>query len=309
MKKICLILIFTAFAAIALSQSDKIMAKPFHIEILNPHNKVIEKNIFILPAEQLPNGLTQYKYCVEYDFVRYPVQESYDLLHNKTFITCFDIGKTKPEVPTAILKYGSNPEFPEKALPILNQKVASEYGIVYNFLQNKVSITEAPADEEVITIGEIRRQKRISMTINCIDYQVNATKQVSDDIGSSLSHQEMKFDRKIEDFNVGISKNKESVFLKKIIKDKNWSYIASFGKVGNDNYARAIIFKTKFINKIKADKSYNSLYFDKSDYFDFYYIILSEKEYETLKSPKDFDNYLDKIIDNLNNPVVFGKAE
>jgi len=96
--------------------------------------------------------------------------------------------------------------------------------------------------------------------------------------------------------------------IKKADAASNWGYIATWGKqsLNNDNLGIAVLFRTKDVKEITEDKLNHVVVFNSADkdYIDYYFLGAWELEPDGITTKQQFIQYLDKLVADMNKPVV-----
>jgi hypothetical protein len=124
--------------------------------------------------------------------------------------------------------------------------------------------------------------------------------------GSRLTKNLIKIKGDAENIVTGLAKYTGTIFIKGNAK-KGWNYIALWGhqSLADDNLGIALFYKTKNLAELTEDTlSYIVKLKPVKGEAEYYFGAAWEKEYEGIKSEKEFRSYLQKVINELNNPLV-----
>lgn len=135
----------------------------------------------------------------------------------------------------------------------------------------------------------------------------NLTSLISIDAGSYTSHMELVADKKLDNLTTGIIKDPSGKLIVNSDKNKEWSYIATFGKqsVNKDRQGLAIFVKTKQIKQITEDDLNHILILqpDKNGYADYYFMSTWELEKDPIKTEKEFVDRINLVLNKLENNI------
>ena len=139
--------------------------------------------------------------------------------------------------------------------------------------------------------------------------KVNLTSLISIDAGNSASHIELLSDKKIDNIATGIIKDAKAELIVDQKRDKEWSFIATFGKqsLNDDMMGLVVFFRTKQLRKITEDKLNHIVVLNPTDnHVDYYIMPTWELSNEGIKDKPQFERAIQKMLDKLNNPLVIG---
>jgi hypothetical protein len=127
--------------------------------------------------------------------------------------------------------------------------------------------------------------------------------------GSRVVKQEVAVEQSVENFCTGLIKDKLAEFFTK--KVGNYTYIATWGpqSLNNDNLGIAVVVKNENLKTITEDKLNHVVVLDMGDKTGIYYYFLGawEKEPNGIKTREAFEQYLDNLCVELDNPIVVKK--
>jgi hypothetical protein len=135
------------------------------------------------------------------------------------------------------------------------------------------------------------------------DVKCNLTSLISIDAGSYLSHIELMTDRKIDNLTTGIIRQETAKLIVKHDKNREWSYIATFGKqsLNNDMQGLAVFARTKQIREITEDTLNHLLILqpDATGYADYYIMPAWELDPEPVKTETEFLERINGVLERL----------
>lgn len=129
---------------------------------------------------------------------------------------------------------------------------------------------------------------------------------ISIDAGSRASHIELKADKNIP-FATGIFKDPNGELILPERNDKEWSYLATFGKqsLNNDMQGLVIFYRTKQLKKITEDELNHVLLFNpEKGSIEYYFMPTWELDWEPVVDKTAFQKCIDEVLDRLNNPAA-----
>jgi hypothetical protein len=138
------------------------------------------------------------------------------------------------------------------------------------------------------------------------DKKYNVYSRLSIVAGSRLTKNSLKVTGNADNIVTGLAKYKGTTFIKGTAK-KGWNYIALYGhqSLADDNLGIAVFYRMKDLAELAEDElSYIvKLKPGKGD-LEYYFGAAWEKEFDGIKSEKEFRSYLENVINELNNPLV-----
>ncbi|MBO8131023.1 MAG: DUF4861 family protein [Candidatus Marinimicrobia bacterium] len=122
--------------------------------------------------------------------------------------------------------------------------------------------------------------------------------------GTRLTRYDIRLDRDVDNLCTGLAKCSNCVFLSS--SDGGWNYIALYGKqsLAGDNLGTALIYNKKNMVNITEDDLNHIVRLktiDKS--LRFYFLAAWEQEPDGIKNIKQFESYLEDILEKLNSPI------
>ena len=107
-------------------------------------------------------------------------------------------------------------------------------------------------------------------------------------------------------FCTGLAKHDNCVFMKSVNKNSEWGYIALYGKqsLSGDNLGISVFYKNPDLIKTTEDKdSYIVVLKPTDGKLQYYFAGAWEEEPNGIKNKDEFQSYLNKTVEELNNPV------
>lgn len=138
------------------------------------------------------------------------------------------------------------------------------------------------------------------------DKKYDVESKLSITAGSRLTKNLIKVTGNAENIVTGLAKYAGTTFMKGNAK-KGWNYIALWGhqSLADDNLGIALFYKTKNLAELTEDKlSYIVKLKPNKGEVEYYFGAAWEKEFEGIKTEKEFRSYLENVINELNNPLV-----
>jgi hypothetical protein len=124
--------------------------------------------------------------------------------------------------------------------------------------------------------------------------------------GSRLSRELLTVSNNIGNITTGITKDKASKFITDKGNEKQWAYVATYGKqsLNNDNLGLAVFFNPSTINEFTEDEFSHlvSLRLDAGK-VDYYFLAAWEKEPNGITNEEAFRIYITQVAQELANPV------
>ncbi len=124
--------------------------------------------------------------------------------------------------------------------------------------------------------------------------------------GSRLTKTDLELTGGEANFCTGLAKHPNCGFMKSVNKNSEWGYIALYGKqsLSGDNLGIAVFYKNPDLIKTTEDKdSYIVVLKPANGKLQYYFAAAWEEEPNGIKNKDKFQLYLDKTIEELNNPV------
>ncbi len=137
------------------------------------------------------------------------------------------------------------------------------------------------------------------------DKKYDLTSHLSITGGSRLTKAELDINDSPENLVTGLAKEEHSEYFEKK-SNGEWSYIALYGKqsLADDNLGIALFYNNdELINQKETSDSYAVLLKPVDGQVVYYFCAAWEKEPEGIKNKEEFISYLDKKMEELNNPV------
>lgn len=189
-------------------------------------------------------------------------------------------------------------------------KVGNSLGIgsIAMMSNNKVNMVSKTDS----TISEISQNGPITSEVktNYYGWMVDQKKydlesKFSINAGSRLTKHVVIINNNPDNLVTGLAKHEDTKFVK-VINKKGWSYIALYGKqsLAGDSLGIAILFNSKEQPKITEDElSYIVKLKPINKKVTYYFCAAWEQELNGIKSQKEFETYLNNVIQELNNPI------
>ena len=124
--------------------------------------------------------------------------------------------------------------------------------------------------------------------------------------GSRLTKADLDLTGGEADFCTGLAKHENCVFMKSVNKNSEWGYIALYGKqsLSGDNLGISVFYKNPDLIKTTEDKdSYIIVLKPANGKLKYYFAAAWEEEPDGIKNKDEFQSYLNKTVEYLNNPV------
>ena len=194
-----------------------------------------------------------------------------------------------------------------------NMKVGKALGIgTIAIWDGKKAVRVEKKDSIICSIpadGKVRSQvKTIYQGWDANGTKCNLTSLISIDAGSRASHMELFVDKQIDNIATGINKIRGIDLIVSNDKDKEWSYIASFGSqsLNNDMQGLAIFVRTKQLKEITSDELNHVVVLQpEKGYVDYHFMPTWELDKEPVKTKEDFMNCIDEVLNRLNNNIKY----
>lgn len=135
------------------------------------------------------------------------------------------------------------------------------------------------------------------------------TSLITIDAGSRAVRMELKTDKAVDNLATGIINNSGTELLKGAT-DKEWTYIATFGKqsLNKDMQGLAIFYKSKQAQLVtKDDLNHVVVLSPQNNYVEYYFMPTWELDKEPVKTKADFQKCIDEVLARLNHPLVVKK--
>ena len=136
--------------------------------------------------------------------------------------------------------------------------------------------------------------------------KLNLTSRLSITAGSRLTKQDIIVDKDIDNLCTGIVKSEGVNIIKSEDKETGWAYLASYGKqsIIEDKLGMAILFKNEAKVMITED-DLNEVVVLKPEKgtLTYYFLAAWEQEPGGIKNEKEFIDYLEKTIRELDSPI------
>jgi Domain of unknown function (DUF4861) len=124
--------------------------------------------------------------------------------------------------------------------------------------------------------------------------------------GSRLTHNLINATTELDNLCTGLIKDSKAKLFSKEADEKNYGYLATYGKqsLNNDNLGIAVLFShTDFIEFTKDANSHIVKLKPTQGKLDYYFVAAWEGEPGVIKTEEEFITYLDKVAAELANPV------
>lgn len=164
---------------------------------------------------------------------------------------------------------------------------------------NKVDSTFAKVDNSPKSSGVTVRYKGWETAGNKIDFE----SKLSIGPGQRYTKHTIKASEKIEGICTGIVSFKDITLVKKESANKKWAYIATYGKqtLNDDNLGMAIFYEVDTVKEqTKAQFDHLLIFKPATTPVTFYFLGAWEKEKDGVKTEKEFYQYLDTKLAELN---------
>lgn len=142
-------------------------------------------------------------------------------------------------------------------------------------------------------------------------HQLNVSSHLSIHAGSRLTKHMVELEGNPENISTGIGKDKNARFFFRPANDNGWTYIATYGaqSLNNDNLGLAVIFRNEDLIEITDDPfSYVVQLKPVNGKVEYYFLAAWELEKDGIKNEKQFVDYLDQTIKELNQPLIVNIA-
>ncbi len=160
---------------------------------------------------------------------------------------------------------------------------------------------------EIIMNGPINSEIRtvyFGWSVGNMKYTVESSLSIS--AGSRLSKNSLAVFGYPQNIVTGFAKYPGTSFIKNNSK-KGWNYIGLYGhqSLADDNLGIALFYKSKDLIELTEDKlSYIVKLRPGEGRLEYYFCAAWEKELNGIKSEKEFKEYLDKVVMELNIPII-----
>ncbi len=134
----------------------------------------------------------------------------------------------------------------------------------------------------------------------------NLLSNLSISAGSRLTKVDLDLSGGEANFCTGLAKHENCVFMKSVNKNSEWGYIALYGKqsLSGDNLGISVFYKNPDLIKTTEDKdSYIVVLKPTNSRLQYYFAGAWEEEPNGIKNKDEFQSYLNKTVEDLNNPV------
>jgi hypothetical protein len=124
--------------------------------------------------------------------------------------------------------------------------------------------------------------------------------------GSRLTKVDLDLSGSEANFCTGLAKHDNCVFMKSVNKNSEWGYIALYGKqsLSGDNLGISVFYKNPDLIKTTEDNdSYIVVLKPTNNKLQYYFAAAWEEEPDGIKNKDEFQSYLNKTVEDLNNPV------
>ena len=192
-----------------------------------------------------------------------------------------------------------------------NMKVGNSLGLGSISVWNGTKAVRVDKTDSVISYipadGKIRSQ--VMTTYYGWDangVKCNLKSLISIDAGSRASRMELSVDKSLPNIATGIVKDKNAELIKSDNPDKEWSYIATFGKqsLNNDMQGLAVFYRTKQLQKITEDELNHVIVLNpENGTVEYYFMPTWELDWEAVADKAAFQKCVNEVLDRLNNPV------
>lgn len=138
------------------------------------------------------------------------------------------------------------------------------------------------------------------------DKKYNVESRFSITAGSRLTKNAVTIDGVPENLVTGLAKY-SGTNLTKLDPKKGWGYLALYGKqsLSGDNLGIAILFKKKDLIELTEDVvSHIAKLKPNNGKLEYYFCAAWEHELNGIKSEKEFTDYLNNVVEELNNPIT-----
>ncbi len=143
------------------------------------------------------------------------------------------------------------------------------------------------------------------------DKQIDLTSYLSIVAGSRMTHEEILLSENVENLCTGIVKLPEADFISQSQpRNSGWGYIATYGKqsLNEDNLGLAVLFKNDDLGEMTEDEfSHVIVLKPKFKKLDYYFLGAWELEKEGIKNKQQFIDYLNEMVERLNQPITINE--
>lgn len=199
-------------------------------------------------------------------------------------------------------------------------KVGNSLGIgSFGMFVNDEIVMVSERDSVTVEISQNGPVKS-TVEINYFGWKVKETKydlnaDFSITAGSRLTEVNLSSSNQPDNFVTGFAKHDNTVFSQKIT-DQGWSYISLFGEqvvpdankpdeIVNDKLGIAVLFNSSdLISQTESNDSHVLILKPTDGQLQYYFTAAWEMEPNGFKTQQEFENYLDKEIELLNNPIT-----
>lgn len=124
--------------------------------------------------------------------------------------------------------------------------------------------------------------------------------------GTRLSHEQLTVTNSIDNICTGIAKDKTSVLSKSEGDEKQWAYVATYGKqsLNNDELGLAVFFDPAVVKNYTEDEfSHLVTLTPNRDQVEYYFLAAWAKEPNGIATEEQFQEYIKQVATELANPV------
>ncbi|NLT50242.1 MAG: DUF4861 domain-containing protein [Ignavibacteria bacterium] len=179
------------------------------------------------------------------------------------------------------------------------------FGMFVNDKIEKVSETDS-VFYELVCNGPVKSGIRLNYNgWNVAGRKYDLQSDLTINAGSRLTRNDLKINTDVQNLSTGLVKNADSQYFEKI-NTNGWSYIALYGNqsLNNDSLGIALFFnKNDFIKTAEDEENHILVLKPSNGKLTYYFCAAWEKEPEGIKNKKEFIEYLESVINELNNPV------
>ncbi|MFK8007672.1 MAG: DUF4861 family protein [Saprospiraceae bacterium] len=133
--------------------------------------------------------------------------------------------------------------------------------------------------------------------------KLNLTSEISIRANSRMTRQDINLSASLPNICTGIVKHKKGVLLSQLPSDKNWGYLATYGKqsLADDNLGMVIFFHKENFLKIGEDKESHIVVLSPSNNsLTYYFAAAWEQEKDGIKTLQEFKKYIDEQLKKMN---------
>ena len=193
-----------------------------------------------------------------------------------------------------------------------NMKVGNSLGIGSIAVWNGTKAVRVEKTDSIISFIPADGKIRSQVITTYYGWDANGVKcnlksLISIDAGSRASRMELIADKNLSNIATGIVKDKNGELILPKENNKEWSYIATFGKqsLNSDLQGLVIFYRTKQLQKITQDElNHVVILTPQNGKVEYYFMPTWELDWEPIVDKIAFQKCIDEVLDKLNNPAV-----